>query len=301
MRDLPEPRLVNLNPPAVGYRYFDHEDARLRVTEGVGSARNRWLLAECALLAYDGESAIRQAFDGRAERVDLLRAPVAGGFGYVADLGDGATLLSLRGTQVFNPGDKPAKFGDIARDYLTNAGLGRHRDPDGCSVHGGFHRSAGELFDDLSAKGWLASPRRWLVSGHSLGGALAVLMAERLEAARTDCVAGVLTLGQPRVGNGLHVQRLERLPFPILRIVHGCDAIPSVPPAALDYAHLRAEQVFAAERRASYPATVLQNVLGLWRRWRLGIGALSPVALRDHAPLTYVVHCYNAFEKDLSP
>lgn len=301
MRELPEPRLVNLNPPAVGYRYFEHADARLRVDEGVDSARNRWLLAECALLAYDGEAAIRQAFDDRAVRLDLLRAPMAGGFGYAADLGEGQALLALRGTQVFNPGDKPAKFGDIARDYLTNAGLGRHRDPDGCSVHGGFHRSAGELFTDLAAKGWLATPRRWLVSGHSLGGALAVLLAERLEAAHPGSVAGVLTLGQPRVGNGRHVERLEQLPFRILRIVHGCDAIPSVPPAALDYAHLRAEQVFAGDRRAAYPATVLQNVLTLWRRLRLGIGALSPVALQDHAPLTYVVHCYNAFEQDLSP
>jgi predicted lipase len=226
---------------------------------------------------------------------------LAGGFGYAADLGDGEAVLALRGTQVFKPGDPPAKFRAIARDYLTNARLGRHRDPDGCSVHGGFHRSAGELFDALAATGWLGSPRRWLVTGHSLGGALAVLLAERIASAQPGSVAGVLTLGQPRVGNRRHVERLQALPFPILRIVHGCDVIPSVPPESLDYAHLASEQVFAIDRRRDYAATVLQNVFGLWSAWRHGIGALSPVGLQDHAPLTYAVHCYNAFEGEPAP
>jgi hypothetical protein len=79
-------------------------------------------------------------------------------------------------------------------------------------------------------------------------------------------------------------------------MVHGCDVIPSVPPAPLGFEHVRAEHVLAPERRASYPATVLQNVFGLWRQRFSGVGALSPVALQDHAPLTYATHCYNQFE-----
>ena len=59
---------------------------------------------------------------------------------------------------------------------------------------------------------------------------------------------------------------------------------------------MSAEQVLAPGRRASYPATVLQNVFGLWRQRFFGLGALSPVALQDHAPLTYVTHCYNQFD-----
>ena len=296
MRPLPPPTLANLNPPIRGYRYFDHADSRLELAAGIGSSRNRWLLAESALLAYDDEAAIRRAFEGRAQHIALLSAPNAGGSGYAIELGEGAALLAFRGTQVFNPGDPLTKFRAIARDYLTNAKLARHEFEDGSLVHKGFYASAVELLADLKSQGWLQASRRWLVCGHSLGGALAVLAAEQLEALPGQSVAGVLTLGQPRVGDSRHAERLERLPFPILRVVHGCDIIPSVPPAALDFAHTRAEHVLAPERRASYPATVLQNVFGLWRQRFSGLGALSPVALQDHAPLTYATHCYNQFD-----
>ncbi len=296
MRPLPPPTLANLNPPARGYHYFNHADCRLDIAAGIGSARNRWLLAECALLAYDDEAAIREAFEGRSQKLELLHAPVAGGSAYAVDLSGGSALLAFRGTQVFNPGDPLPKFRAIARDYLTNAQLARHEFEDGSRVHGGFHASAQALLADLRDKGWLQSSRRWLICGHSLGGALAVLASESIEALPGHSVAAVLTLGQPRVGNARHVARLERLPFPILRLVHGCDVIPSVPPESLDYAHVPTEQVLAPERRASYPATVLQNVFGLWRQRIFGLGALSPAALQDHAPLTYVTHCYNQFD-----
>jgi len=91
------------------------------------------------------------------------------------------------------------------------------------------------------------------------------------------------------------LERLLALPFPIIRIVHGCDAVPSVPPERLGFAHVPGERVILPERRAAYAATVLQHVLGTIGRLRHGIGALSPVALQDHAPLTYVTHCYNEF------
>jgi hypothetical protein len=295
VRPLPPPTLGNLNPPARGYRYFDHARRDLDPDQGLGCARTRWLLAECALLAYDDEAAIQAAFAGWARAVTPLSDDTLAGFGFAADLGDGDAVLAFRGTQVFKPGDPPRKFRSVAANLLTDGNLGRVVLEDGSRVHRGFHAAAGALLSSLRASGQLETPKRWWLCGHSLGGAIAVLAADALHAVPGHQVAGVLTLGQPRVGDARHVQRLLALPFPIVRVVHGCDAVPSIPPERLGFAHLPGERVILPERRAAYAATVLQHVLGVFGRLRHGIGALSPVALQDHAPLTYVTHCYNEF------
>lgn len=296
MRPLPPPTLGNLNPPARGYRYFDHAQRLFEPDAGLDSARNRWLLAECALLAYDDEAAIRAALAGWAQTVTPLDDAPQAGFGYVADLGGGDALLAFRGTQVFNPGDPPRKFRAVAANLLTDARIGIVQLDDGSRVHRGFHAATVALMRALGAHGLDTAPRRWWVCGHSLGGAIAVLAADALQALPGQSVAGVLTLGQPRVGDARHVERLRRLPFRILRLVHGCDVVPAVPPEKFGYAHVPGERVFLPERRANYPATVLQHVFGAWGRLRHGVGALSPVALQDHAPLTYATHCYNEYD-----
>jgi hypothetical protein len=295
VRPLPPPTLGNLNPPARGYRYFDHAQRALDPGQRLGCARTRWLLAECALLAYDDQTAIRAAFDGWASRVTMLADDAKGGFGFAAELGDGDVVLAFRGTQVFNPGDPPRKFRAVAANLLTDGDLGWEVLDDGSRVHRGFHAAAAALLSSLRASGLLDTPRRWWLCGHSLGGGIAVLAADDLHALPGQTVAGVLTLGQPRVGDARHVERLVGLPFPIVRIVHGCDAVPSVPPERLGFAHVPGEHVILPERRAAYASTVLQHVLSFAGRLRYGIGALSPVALQDHAPLTYVTHCYNEF------
>lgn len=293
MRPLPAATLDNLNPPVRGYRYFDHDDASLDHEAGVRSSKNRWLLAEYALLAYEDESRIREAMAARARAVRGLSGAAHRGFGFVADLDGTHTVLAFRGTQVFKPGDALGKFRSIARDYWTDARIERRPLSDDGWVHAGFVDSCAELIECLHSTGLLASPRRWWLAGHSLGGALAVLAAERLVAIPDQHVAGVITYGQPRVGNEHHAARLEQLP--LCRVVHGCDAIPTLPPARLGFAHTPNEHLLASARRNDYRGTVLQHVLGYWQRWRFGLGALTPVALMDHAPLYYVTHCYNEY------
>lgn len=296
MRPLPPPTLGNLNPPARGYRYFDHAQRALDPDRGLGCARTRWLLAECALLAYDDEPAIHAAFAGWTQSVTPLADDPKAGFAFIADFGDGDVVLAFRGTQVFNPGDPPRKFRAVAANLLTDGDFGRVALDDGSHVHRGFHTAAGTLLAALRARGLVDAPRRWWLCGHSLGGAIAVLAADALQSLPGQTVGGVLTLGQPRVGDARHVERLGRLPFPILRIVHGCDVVPALPPERLGFVHVPGVHVFLPERRSTYGATVLQHVLGTWGRLRHGLGALSPVALQDHAPLTYATHCYNEFD-----
>jgi pimeloyl-ACP methyl ester carboxylesterase len=293
MRPLPAATLDNLNPPVRGYRYFDHADSTLESHAGIGSAKNRWLLAEHALLAYEDESRIRSELATRARSVLILSGDTHLGFGFVADLDGTNALLAFRGTQVFKPGDALSKFRAVARDYWTDARIERRPLSDGAWVHAGFAGSADELMEQLQASGQLTAPRRWWIAGHSLGGALAVLAAERLAHISGQQVAGIVTFGQPRVGNDRHAVQLQQLP--LCRVVHGCDAIPALPPTRLGFAHAPAEHVLEPERRNNYPRTVLQYILGYWQRWRFGLGALTPVALLDHAPLYYATLCYNEY------
>jgi hypothetical protein len=305
-RELPPPRLENLNPPARGYRYFQADEdepsghRRFDPERGLGDACNRWLLGESALLAYDDDHNIPIAFGSWAKEVCApTKVDPARGYCYAVDLDGRDALLAFRGTRVFNYGDPPTKLLGVLEDLRVDASFPLYLEADGVGVHSGFRAQLLDLFApgvEGSVRHWIeARPRRWWISGHSLGGALAVLASEVLHAMPGHSVGGVLTLGQPRVGNARHAQRLAGLHIPILRLVHGCDAIPAVPLESMKYVHVGEERQFAPERRANAATSVARSVLGLWSRLRYGVGALTPLPLRDHAPLTYATHCYNQF------
>jgi predicted lipase len=97
-------------------------------------------------------------------------------------------------------------------------------------VHRGFLRHADllmrELEDDLGRLGKTTTVH---ATGHSLGGAMAVLMAMR------HPVASVITFGEPRVGRDLDLE------FPAATIhrrhVSGDDRVARVPPKLMRYEH----------------------------------------------------------------
>ena len=79
------------------------------------------------------------------------------------------------------------------------------------------------------------------VTGHSLGGALAVLIAEHIDTELRDdmVVEAVYTFGMPRVGDqafaDLYNARLGQRTY---RLVHGEDIVPTVAPSELQFRHL---------------------------------------------------------------
>ena len=126
------------------------------------------------------------------------------------------------------------------------------------------------------------------VTGHSLGGALAMLFALRLKLRRGLTVAGVYTFGQPRVGN---------LPFSLAydkalrtctyRVVHADDLVPRVPWLLGAFRHCGTEVFYSAFslEPSAFPidppwwAKAPADIFGAWREWRRqGRGAL----LNDH-------------------
>lgn len=293
MRPLPPATLENINPPVRGYRYFDHAQNGFESDGGVDSARNRWLLSEHALLAYDDARNIGEVLRDRIRALHVLAGTKYKGFAYAADVDGCDAVLAFRGTQAFKPGDSLSKFGEIASDYWTDGRFAKRAAAEGGWMHGGFADSADELFDVLRGTGLLATSRRWWICGHSLGGALAVLAAARLRERADQDIAAVISFGQPKVGDASFVSRLDDLPM--CRIVHGCDVVPSLPPAAFGFAHTSREHVIEPARRANYPQAVFEQIAGYAQRWRQGLGALTPIALLDHAPIYYATHCYNEY------
>jgi Lipase (class 3) len=88
----------------------------------------------------------------------------------------------------------------------------------------------------------VARPRRpTIVTGHSLGAALATLFVMENDARRKFDVSSLCTFASPRVGNMEFVRLFNQLPIDSWRIVNIRDVVPKLPPyipGVLDYGHV---------------------------------------------------------------
>jgi hypothetical protein len=142
----------------------------------------------------------------------------------VCDRGD-ATIITFAGT------DPP----ELA-DWISNFDIGITR---GGAAHG-FAVAAQAVeskIDKLLANDPADKPI--FVTGHSLGGALAVLSAAAIEAARPNRVRAVYTFGMPRPGRADFATTYNpTLGERTYRLVHGDDVVPTVAPSVLGFQHV---------------------------------------------------------------
>jgi hypothetical protein len=159
-------------------------------------------------------------------------------------------ILCYRGTEPVN-----------AQSWLTNIDVyGRefpfaHSATPGASVHAGFYRNVEGTFPTvlealrnatqgksiLTGKkeaGALKPLKKLYITGHSLGGAMAVLAAAMLKGGAFPAFTGidgeripVYTFGQPMVGNGAFAENSEKLAFDLHRYVYRRDIVPRLPSA----------------------------------------------------------------------
>lgn len=183
--------------------------------------------AEFSRLAYADESTVRAAlarvgfaatgfFGGESAGARLTQR---GTQGFVArHAGLGLTVVAFRGTE-------SDKFEDLVSDLSTLPVA----HPGGGRVHRGFWRAYEPIRERLAA---LVAPRdaTLLITGHSLGAALATLAAADLTPAK------LVTFGSPRVGDAAFAARLAGLV--IRRYVGCCDVVTRVPPEQFDESHL---------------------------------------------------------------
>jgi len=144
-------------------------------------------------------------------------------------------VLAFRGTE-------PSEFVDIQTDLkrtlvafpnsVLDAGAGR--------VHQGFAQGlAGVWAQVIDALRAGDAARPLIVTGHSLGGALAVLAAFALRQQSTPLhVQGVYTYGQPRAGDAAFAEAYDSL-FRLRhwRMVNHRDAVPRLPPRKMGFRH----------------------------------------------------------------
>jgi hypothetical protein len=122
-------------------------------------------------------------------------------------------ILSVRGTS-----NVENAMVDVAFQLLPN----KHT---GIKLHQGFAQSADYIYDKVKAK--LRRDYRINTTGHSLGGAAALILAMYLDAGGYD-VGKVITFGQPKVTNISGSRKYSHLD--VTRVVMPKDMVPLVPP-----------------------------------------------------------------------
>ena len=96
-------------------------------------------------------------------------------------------------------------------------------------VHAGYREIALKLDDHVCEKLMQNRPERIVFTGHSLGGAVATLLAMQWSSVSD----ALITFGQPRVASAKLVR--EKLQCSYIRVVHGSDAVTQVP--KIGYGH----------------------------------------------------------------
>ena len=144
------------------------------------------LMVDCSAIAYDPEPVGLEKLRARGLTGHLLMGRGVDAFPmavYAVRSGSDA-ILAFRGTQ---------SGGSILQDLKVI----RRRTPEG-HLHAGFADGYADIHSHVVSRLRRFSAKRVWLTGHSLGGALAVVGAHRLEEAGFG-VAGVVTFGQPMV------------------------------------------------------------------------------------------------------
>lgn len=125
---------------------------------------------------------------------------------------------------------------------LINHELVPHPDLPGALVNGFFLQAAQSL--DLFVRHALQRLRETcsdcslFFTGHSLGGAMAMVMAHHIMIKAADLVQNrtivAYTFGQPRVGNSVHANSVNELLPRFFRVVNAADVVPHVPACDTD-------------------------------------------------------------------
>src|SRR3954447_3446345 len=103
--------------------------------------------------------------------------------------------------------------------------------PTGGGVHAGFSQAYATMRDDIRRLVHEHRPRYVWLTGHSLGGALAVVCAQDLHAIDPSYPFGIITFGQPMVATTALANHLhESLGGRLVHFANREDPVPRVPP-----------------------------------------------------------------------
>lgn len=288
---------------------LDHPfEARPKQNAG-HSPVNAWWLAELSLLAYNEPGEIQAVLEPLKLKVRTLDKKSTQGF--VAE-GKDFVIVAFRGTEFPLPRkDQDPKAALMAlfsaiTDFAVDLrfGLVPAPGPARGRVHGGFLRASDEVFRQLSELNLPGTGRTLWLTGHSLGGALAILTAARLLN-----VQGVYTYGAPSVGDDNFRASFQGRARPF-RFVHEKDfvtrllvAAPLVPLAFPLIGTFEPEgKIVAFDREGRLRTDAPSNLDATPGGPGRGLLDRLPIDdILDHAPIFYAIHLWNLFDATLPP
>jgi triacylglycerol lipase len=196
------------------------------------SKGNALALANCSLLAYSDQAEIDKQLKQRGFEavIPCQSSHSMDAQAYLAVRAD-ATVIAFRGTEPTNERDFAADFNTRQIPFeakLNFNGWGR--------VHEGWIDGVNAVLLKIAEALRVQDngTRSLWLTGHSSGGALAMLTAAFLANVPNSRIAGVFTYGQPRVGDPAFRTSYDRVLGNVtFRCVNDHDPVPHLPPREL--------------------------------------------------------------------
>lgn len=199
-------------------QYFTHKELLSPpIKRAAYSDRTAWLMAVMSQLAYllfenDPDSLKKALSEADFELVKPFNCNGTQAFLAKREC-DKMAILVFRGTQKEDP-----------HDIVTDLKANFYQDENGVKIHDGFYRAFKCVEQEIKTAVATLKEYSLYVTGHSLGGALALIATRALN---SDNLAACYTFGSPKVGNEEFDDDIKP---PIYRIVNAYDIVPFSPP-----------------------------------------------------------------------
>jgi hypothetical protein len=203
-------------------KYFEHPELlSLPVKRAAYSDRTAWLMAKMSKLAY---------LPFEKDDTELKSALLEAGFSLVNTFNQDGTqaflakrdpdkmaVLSFRGTQTEDL--TLETFFDVFTDLYATMRV----DQNNVKTHKGFLSAFQKIQEDVTQQLQSLADYGLYVTGHSLGGALALIATSEIV---SDNLSACYTFGSPKVGNE---EFDDEIKAPIYRIINSFDVVPFLP------------------------------------------------------------------------
>ncbi|MDD5321962.1 MAG: lipase family protein [Methylococcales bacterium] len=245
------------------------------------------LCAEMSRLVYvKDKSLLKQYLDRAGFQLDLAIGYGNGGTQvFIASKPvDNVTVVAFRGTEPDDPSDLFTDANFVFSPWADNSGASLGQ------VHEGFATALqnndilGKVITCLDS---MVPSTRFLLTGHSLGAALATLTASRMPSSH------LYTFGSCRVGDASFAEAMRIINH--IRFVDCCDLVTRVPPKEFGYVHVgslryidRNGQLLESPSEEEINADRLKATAWYLVRHALLPGTVFSRDLADHAPINYV-------------
>ena len=219
---------------------------------------NALLFAKISNLSYNDVSTIRQDLSSLGLELKKTTTIIDTDVQYFVAIHPTLNyqVISIRGTA--NPENVKV---DVEIKFIKDDTLG-------IEVHKGFAKASNELLTDLKkSSSVLDKHLPIIVTGHSLGGAIAVIVGMHLKEMNYKLKA-IYTYGQPKLTDRHGAEKYKSIP--LIRYANDKDIVPLVPPLSMDqesnwdiYWHLGKEVLLYSDMRytqLSADASVLRGL-----------------------------------------